>query len=92
MPIFDLGDAPLSPGYLAAIEAHNAAQRVFAPIVASYRAGTIGDSRYLEGRALMRAADACFDIAFEREQRGERAPVLSTAAAMPVQFTFDLGD
>lgn len=57
----------MNPDYAAAIEAHNAAQRIYAPILAAFRAGTIDTAEYLVARTAMKAADAAFDVAFAKE-------------------------
>lgn len=57
----------LSPAYLAAIDAHNAAQAAFGEVRDLYRAGKVGDATFLAARAEMRKADEAFDVAFNAE-------------------------
>lgn len=59
--------ANLSPAYLAAIAANDAAQAAYAAVVAQYRAGTIGDAEYLKARAALKVANDAFDAAFSAE-------------------------
>lgn len=52
--------------YAAALEAARAAARTFAAVTADYRARKIGDAEYLAARAVSKAADEAFDVAFAK--------------------------
>lgn len=57
----------VSAEYSAAIEAHNAAQRVHNAVVAKYRAGEVNDGAFIKSLAAYRVATAAFDEAFNAE-------------------------
>lgn len=60
-------EVPLTPGYIAAIDAHNVAMRAYRSAVEAYRAGTLGEGDYLRARTARDAAHAAFDAAYDLE-------------------------
>ena len=58
---------PLSPEYLASIEAHNMALAEYQAALADYRALKIGDDEYIGFRQAYNKANDAFDAAFNRE-------------------------
>lgn len=57
----------LSPVYLAAIAAHDAAIAKYEEVRDAYRAQTVGVGEYLKARAEYTEANAAFDVAFAAE-------------------------
>ena len=61
----------LSSEYLAAIEAHNTALRVYQVACDAYHALKIGDAEFIAAKEIKLAADAAFDAAFAAEENRE---------------------
>jgi hypothetical protein len=59
----------LSPAYIAAIAADNAAQAVYRKVRDAYRARLVGDEEFCAARAELDRAAKVFDIAFAAEAK-----------------------
>ena len=58
-------EAPLTPEYIAAIDAHNQAMRKYRVAVDAYRAKQLSETEYLAARAERDAAHRAFDAAYD---------------------------
>jgi hypothetical protein len=66
---------PLSPAYLAAIAAHDAACLVYRAASDAYRMRKIGDAEFIAAKVALTTAHAVFDAAYAAEAKTSEGAV-----------------